>query len=42
MEVVDAPDRAAMEAAVAAETRADYVARFGAALPDAIVAAAMS
>lgn len=40
MEVVEAPDRAAMAAIVAAETRAEYVARFGAALPDAIAAAA--
>lgn len=40
MEVVEAPDRAAMAAIVAAETRADYVARFGAELPDAIAAAA--
>jgi tripartite ATP-independent transporter DctP family solute receptor len=40
MEVVDAPDREAMARIVAAETRADYVARFGAELPDAIAAAA--
>jgi tripartite ATP-independent transporter DctP family solute receptor len=42
MEVVEAPDREAMARIVAAETRADYVARFGAELPDAIAAAATS
>ncbi|WP_291296223.1 DctP family TRAP transporter solute-binding subunit [Elioraea sp.] len=42
MEIVEAPDREAMARIVAAETRADYVARFGAELPDAIAAAATS